>query len=104
MLAQAAAIEMIAVGDSFGVWALAAVLLGAGTAAVYPMLLASISDAVQFPLAGPRRRRLPALARRRVRRRRATRRHPRRRLDRRRPQPGYAASGFDGAGVVLTPT
>ncbi|MBX7270107.1 MFS transporter [Micromonospora sp. Llam7] len=45
MLAQAAALATIAVADSFTVWALAAVLLGAGTAAVYPTLLATISDA-----------------------------------------------------------
>jgi MFS family permease len=44
MLAQAAALAIFAVADTFGMWALAAVLLGAGTAAVYPTLLASISD------------------------------------------------------------
>ncbi|GAA4959768.1 MFS transporter [Actinoplanes utahensis] len=44
MLAQAAALAGFAVADTFAVWALAAVLLGAGTAAVYPTLLASISD------------------------------------------------------------
>jgi MFS family permease len=44
MLAQAAALALVAIADTFAVWALAAVLLGAGTAAVYPTLLASISD------------------------------------------------------------
>jgi MFS family permease len=44
MLVQAAAIGLVAVGTSFGVWAVAAVLLGAGTAMVYPTLLATIGD------------------------------------------------------------
>jgi len=44
MLTQALALAMIAVGDSFGVWAAAAVLLGLGTAAVYPTLLAAVGD------------------------------------------------------------
>ena len=44
MLLQAAAIALIALGASFGVWAIAAVLLGAGTAMVYPTLLAVIGD------------------------------------------------------------
>jgi MFS family permease len=44
MLVQAAALAIFAIADSFTMWALAAVLLGAGTAAVYPTLLASISD------------------------------------------------------------
>ena len=44
MLLQAAALALVAVGDSFAVWAVAAVLLGAGTAMVYPTLLASIGD------------------------------------------------------------
>jgi len=37
-------LAIVALGDSFGVWALAAVLLGAGTAMVYPTLLATIGD------------------------------------------------------------
>jgi MFS family permease len=41
---QAAAIALIALGTTFRVWALAAVLLGAGTAMVYPTLLAAIGD------------------------------------------------------------
>jgi MFS family permease len=44
MLLQAAALALIALADGFAAWAAAAVLLGAGTAAVYPTLLASISD------------------------------------------------------------
>jgi MFS family permease len=44
MLTQAAALALFAIADTFAAWALAAVLLGAGTAAVYPTLLASISD------------------------------------------------------------
>jgi MFS family permease len=44
MLLQAVALAVIAAVDSFGLWALAAALLGAGTAMVYPTLLASIGD------------------------------------------------------------
>jgi len=44
MLIQAAAISLIALGTTFTVWAVAAVLLGAGTAMVYPTLLAAIGD------------------------------------------------------------
>jgi len=44
MWLQAAAIGVIAVGTSFGVWLAAAVLLGAGTAMVYPTLLAAVGD------------------------------------------------------------
>ena len=44
MWLQAGALAVIAVGDVFAVWALAAVLLGVGTAMVYPTLLASIGD------------------------------------------------------------
>jgi MFS family permease len=44
MLVQAAAIGLVARGTSFSVWALAAVLLGAGTAMVYPTLLAVVGD------------------------------------------------------------
>ncbi len=44
MWVQALALGLIAVGDSFAAWAVAAVLLGAGTAMVYPTLLASIGD------------------------------------------------------------
>jgi MFS family permease len=35
---------MVARGDRFAVWAVAAVLLGAGTAMVYPTLLAAVGD------------------------------------------------------------
>jgi len=44
MWLQAGALALIALADSFGWWAVAAVLLGAGTAMVYPTLLASIGD------------------------------------------------------------
>ena len=44
MLTQAAAIAWIAAADGFGAWALGAVVLGAGTAMVYPTLLAAIGD------------------------------------------------------------
>ncbi|MGH3821245.1 MAG: MFS transporter [Pseudonocardiaceae bacterium] len=44
MLLQAGALALIALGDTFLVWAVAAVLLGAGTAMVYPTLLAAIGD------------------------------------------------------------
>jgi MFS family permease len=44
MWVQAAALGLVAVGASFGIWAVAAVLLGAGTAMVYPTLLAAIGD------------------------------------------------------------
>lgn len=44
MLTQAAAIGLIAATSGFGPWAAGAVLLGAGTAMVYPTLLAAIGD------------------------------------------------------------
>lgn len=44
MLVQAAALGLVAAGGSFAVWAGAAVLLGAGTALVYPALLAAVGD------------------------------------------------------------
>jgi MFS family permease len=44
MLLQGGALAVVALGDSFTVWAVAAVLLGAGTAMVYPTLLAAIGD------------------------------------------------------------
>lgn len=44
MLVQAAAIGLVALGAGFPVWALVQVLLGAGTAMVYPTLLAVIGD------------------------------------------------------------
>ena len=43
MLLQAGALALVALGHSFGIWALAAVALGAGTALVYPTL-AAIGD------------------------------------------------------------
>jgi MFS family permease len=44
MWVQAFALAMIALGESFVVWVVAAMLLGAGTAMVYPTLLAAIGD------------------------------------------------------------
>ena len=44
MLAQAVALGLIAASSTFGVWLLAAVLLGLGTAMVYPTLLAAVAD------------------------------------------------------------
>jgi MFS family permease len=44
MLLQAAAIAMLAATRGFAPWALAATILGAGTAMVYPTLLAVIGD------------------------------------------------------------
>ncbi|MCY0951176.1 MFS transporter [Streptomyces sp. H27-S2] len=44
MLLQAAAIALVAAGTTFGVWAAAQILLGIGTALVYPTLLAVIGD------------------------------------------------------------
>ena len=44
MLLQSAGIALVAAASGFGAWALAAVLMGAGTAMVYPVLLAVIGD------------------------------------------------------------
>jgi MFS family permease len=44
MWLQAVALGLFAIGDMFSVWAVAAAVLGAGTAMVYPTLLASIAD------------------------------------------------------------
>ena len=44
MWVQAAALGLVALGTTFTAWAVAAVLLGAGTAMVYPTLLAVIGD------------------------------------------------------------
>jgi len=44
MWVQAIAIGLIAVTNGFALWAIGAVLLGIGTAMVYPTLLAAISD------------------------------------------------------------
>jgi MFS family permease len=44
MLVQATALAAIAIADSFAWWAGAAALLGAGTAMVYPTLLAAVGD------------------------------------------------------------
>jgi MFS family permease len=44
MWVQTVGIALVAVGDRFGVFAAGAVLLGVGTAMVYPTLLAAIGD------------------------------------------------------------
>jgi MFS family permease len=44
LLVQALAIGLLAVGSGFVAWAIAAVILGAGTAMAYPTLLAAIGD------------------------------------------------------------
>jgi MFS family permease len=44
MLVQAAGIAIFVAGSSFATWAVAAVLLGLGTAMVYPTLLAAVGD------------------------------------------------------------
>jgi len=44
MLTQAAAIAWIAASTGFWAWALGAIILGVGTAMVYPTLLAAIGD------------------------------------------------------------
>ncbi|WP_222720038.1 MFS transporter [Actinokineospora xionganensis] len=44
MLLQALALAMVALVDTFGLWVTAAALLGAGTAMVYPTLLATVGD------------------------------------------------------------
>jgi MFS family permease len=46
MLAQGAALGAFALSKSVGVWTAAAVLLGVGTASVYPTLIAHVSDSV----------------------------------------------------------
>lgn len=45
MFTQAIALWLIVLADSYGSWLAASALLGLGTALVYPMLLAAISDA-----------------------------------------------------------
>ena len=44
MLVQAVGLGVVAAGNTFAVWAAAGVLLGAGTAMVYPTLLAVVGD------------------------------------------------------------
>jgi MFS family permease len=44
MLVQAGGIALVAATTGFGMWAVAAVLMGAGTAMVYPVLLAVVGD------------------------------------------------------------
>jgi MFS family permease len=47
MLVQAGALALLVLGDAFTAAVLAAVLLGAGTALVYPTLIAAVCDAVE---------------------------------------------------------
>jgi MFS family permease len=44
MLVQAAALGLFAATEGFAIWAVASVLIGVGTAMVYPTLLATIGD------------------------------------------------------------
>jgi MFS family permease len=44
MLTQGVGIAIVAAGSGFAIWAVAAILMGAGTAMVYPTLLAVIGD------------------------------------------------------------
>jgi hypothetical protein len=53
MLVQAAALALVAWADTFALWAVAAVLLGAGTALVYPTLLAACRRRRAIPPGGP---------------------------------------------------
>jgi MFS family permease len=48
MVLQGVAISLVGLADQFVAWVIAVGLLGAGTALVYPTLLAAIGDAV-FP-------------------------------------------------------
>jgi MFS family permease len=44
MLTQTAALALVAAAGTFALWTVAAVLLGVGTALVYPTLLAAVGD------------------------------------------------------------
>src|SRR5450759_362374 len=44
MWVQAAGIAVVALGNTFTAWAVAAAVIGAGTAMVYPTLLAAVGD------------------------------------------------------------
>ncbi len=73
MWVQAAGILLFVVGPGFAAWLWGAVLLGLGTALVFPTLLAAVSD-VAHPEWRVGGRGVPAVARRRLRCRRADRR------------------------------
>jgi MFS family permease len=47
MLVQGVAIGAIAAGSTFGIWLLASIVLGFGTALVYPTLLAAVADVAE---------------------------------------------------------
>jgi MFS family permease len=105
MLLQAGALALVALGESFAVWAMAAVLLGAGTGHGLPDPARRDRRCRAPGVAGPLGRGLPAVARRRVRRRRPCRRvarrrlrHPRRGVGRRRAHRRFRA-GRGGANV-----
>ena len=66
MWVQAAGIFLTVAMRDFGWWVLGSVLLGLGTAMVYPSLIAAVSDA-SHPLAGTLVERLPLLAGSRLR-------------------------------------
>lgn len=51
LLGQAIGLGILAAGDRFGEWLAGAVVLGAGTALVYPVLLAAAADSVPVPVA-----------------------------------------------------
>ncbi len=74
MWVQAAAIALVIVAGGYGGFAAGAVLLGLGTAMVYPTLLAAIGDVAHPVVARLGGRRLSVLARPRLRDRRARRR------------------------------
>ena len=78
MWVQAAALLLTALTRDFDWWLVGSLLLGLGTAMVYPSLIAAVSDASHPTLAGALAQRLPFLARPRLRDRRALRRHHRR--------------------------
>ncbi len=104
MLVQAAALGLLAAGGgAFAPAVVAAMLLGVGTALVYPTLIAAVSDAVQPQRARPGRRRLPLLARLGLRRRRPPRR-PRRRCARQRAAIALVAVLTAASGIWVTAT
>ena len=80
MWVQAAGLFLTAATREFECWLIGSLLLGLGTAMVYPSLIAAVSDASHPTLAGALAQRLSLLARSRLRDRRTLRRHHRRSL------------------------
>jgi MFS family permease len=74
MLTQAVALGLFALASGTLLWAVAAVVLGVGTALVYPTLLAAIGDIASPTWRASAVGGLPALARQRLRHRRPPRR------------------------------